>query len=242
MASLEFDVSASVLKMNFSNMVKSNSIYSVVIISTKNANTDEEDFFSYNRYPYFDTRTHGGGQSWGSSDAIDFQSQYRAICCLAICDTDGNTALLPLAIGIDRNTYKLFDFNTFSYNVCNINTTYHVTIPDNFYTFKTGLSQLVTSGNIKAAVYNGTTYPPGATIPLDPSVENITLVNQNYTLTMGNTQNMKNVQIDNTVYSDFPVTVNVEKNTVLQMSGKDDPVITVDYTNTGKPTVINTKV
>ena len=118
--------------------------------------------------------------------------------------------------------------------------TYTAYLPD--ISVGSGLSQLVTSGNIKSAVYNGITYTPGMTIPLDPNVENITLVNQNYTLTMDNTQNMKNVQIDNTVYSDFPVTVNVEKNTVLQMSGKDDPVITVEYTNTGNPTVINTKV
>lgn len=105
-----------------------------------------------------------------------------------------------------------------------------------------GLSQLVTSGNIKAAVYNGTTYPPGATIPLDPSVENITLVNQNYTMTLNDTQNMKQVQIGNTIYKDFPVTQTLSENTVVNMSGKDDPVITVDYTNTGKPTVTNTKV
>ena len=118
--------------------------------------------------------------------------------------------------------------------------TYTAYLPD--ISVGSGLSQIVTSGNIKSVVYNGTTYPPGATIPLDPSVENISFVNQNYTLTMGNAQNMKNVQIDSTVYSNFPVTVNVEKNTVLMMSGKDDPVITVDYTNTGEPTVINTKV
>ena len=105
-----------------------------------------------------------------------------------------------------------------------------------------GLSRLVTSGNIKAAVYNGTTYPPGATIPLDPSVENITLVNQNYTMTLNDTQNMKQVQIGDTIYKDFPVTQTLSENTVVNMSGKDDPVITVDYTNTGKPTVTNTKV
>ena len=122
------------------------------------------------------------------------------------------------------------------------NTNFELTFTIDYDFFNTGLSQLVTSGNIKAAVYNGTTYPPGATIPLDPSVENITLVNQNYTMTLNDTQNMKQVQIGDTIYKDFPVTQTLSENTVVNMSGKDDPVITVDYTNTGNPTVTNTKV
>ncbi len=59
-------------------------------------------------------------------------------------------------------------------------------------------------------------------------------------ITINNSGNLKQVQIDSTIYSNFPVSVTINKDTIINANGVDDKVITVNYTGTKTPIVSNT--
>ena len=61
-----------------------------------------------------------------------------------------------------------------------------------------------------------------------------------YITTVQNTQNMKNIQVGQTVYNTFPVTLTTNSDTIIQASGEDDKTITVNYTKTKEPSITNT--
>lgn len=106
----------------------------------------------------------------------------------------------------------------------------------------TGLSSLIVSGdNLASATYNNNQYNTfPATIPLDASVGTIQVNGAIRNVTMNNTQNVKSVAIGDTTYTNFPVTVQANTDIALNISGKDVPIITVDYTNTAEPVITNT--
>lgn len=61
-----------------------------------------------------------------------------------------------------------------------------------------------------------------------------------YTVTAQNTQNMKKIQVGQTVYNTFPASIPVTGNTTLQCSGEDDKTITINYNNTSVPVITDT--
>ena len=63
---------------------------------------------------------------------------------------------------------------------------------------------------------------------------------QSYTATLTNANNMKQVQVGQTVYSSFPANIPINANTTIACSGEDDKTITIDYTNTSTPVITNT--
>lgn len=61
-----------------------------------------------------------------------------------------------------------------------------------------------------------------------------------YITTIQNTQNMKQVQVGQTIYNNFPVVLNTSSDTIIQASGEDDKTVTVNYTKTKVPVITDT--
>ena len=89
--------------------------------------------------------------------------------------------------------------------------------------------------------YNSKGYKQGESIPLDNTVTTAAL-SASFPVSVTEVQNMKSVQLnEEAAISEFPATVNITApNQTLKASGMDSPVITIDYTNTTKPTVTDT--
>lgn len=162
---------------------------------------------------------------------------------------------------LNRGAYAWYTVGSKNYTVCIIRTaslfgysgnTYNIDSSSNFsVNFKlppaTPLSTLVLSCTTLPGVnfrYDNNTYAVNVNsspvrVPLSTAYEASIAVNP-ISLTVQNTQNMQNVQVGDTIYSNFPATIPVATDTTMQARGKVAPTITVDYTRTKTPVISNT--
>ena len=68
----------------------------------------------------------------------------------------------------------------------------------------------------------------------------VTVVGGAYTLNFVDGGNAKSVTVAGDTYTEFPVDVPVQQDETVTIKGKDDPTITIDYTNTSVPVVTDT--
>lgn len=99
-----------------------------------------------------------------------------------------------------------------------------------------------TNGLVDSVSVNGisnTVFPASIKVPYK-SVIDVNGIVSTYPITLHNSNNLKSVKVDETVYSNFPTTLTISSPKTLEISGKDTPEITVNYTNTKTPTIKNT--
>lgn len=98
-----------------------------------------------------------------------------------------------------------------------------------------------TSDSLQSVTYDNTQYtsfPATISLVTDP---NLYVVGKPTNIILEEGQNIKSVIDGANTYNTFPATIsNVYGNKTLTLNGKDDPTITIDYTNTTTPVVTNT--
>lgn len=144
----------------------------------------------------------------------------------------------------------IFMYNPATYNVMNVLTgetlssiTFNFTGEYNYNSVNIANIYNNTNNNLKWTSGTGTgTIAAGNTnsISVVENEINFQLFGTNY-LTVQNNQNMKQIQINNTIYTNFPVTIPVSSDIICQCSGEDDKTITVNYTNTSVPVITDTQ-
>ena len=144
----------------------------------------------------------------------------------------------------------IFMYNPATYSVMNVLTgetlssiTFNFTGEYNYNSVNIADIYNNTNNNLKWTSGAGTgTIAAGNTnsISVVENEINFQLFGTNY-LTVQNNQNMKQIQINNTIYTNFPVTIPVSSDIICQCSGEDDKAITVNYTNTSVPVITDTQ-
>ena len=108
-----------------------------------------------------------------------------------------------------------------------------------------GLSALnLTSTRNITATYNNNNYNLTTTpvsIPISSDVNIMSLNVPTQTLTVNNGNNLTKVKYGSTEYTSFPanITLGKEFTSSITASGKNDPVITINYNNTNDPVITN---
>lgn len=77
-------------------------------------------------------------------------------------------------------------------------------------------------------------------IPLDPNIKTMSVIGKTFNVQLDNELNIVRVKDGQTEYRQFPATIMVGENKTLQLYGKEDPEITIDYTGTQDPVISNT--
>lgn len=107
-----------------------------------------------------------------------------------------------------------------------------------------GLSTLhIDDTRLEQINYNGKTYNAfPVDIPLVPTAKTMTVIGKTFNVQLDNELNIERVKDGHTEYRQFPATIMVGADKALQLYGKADPEITIDYTGTQDPVISNTPV
>ena len=107
-----------------------------------------------------------------------------------------------------------------------------------------GLSTLhIDDTRVEQINYNNKSYTSfPVDIPLVPNVKAMTVIGKTFNVQLDNELNIVRVKDGQTEYRQFPATIMVGENKTLQLYGKEDPEITIDYTGTQDPVISNTPV
>ena len=105
-----------------------------------------------------------------------------------------------------------------------------------------GLSTLhIDDTRVEQINYNGKSYTSfPVDIPLVPTVKTMTVIGKTFNVQLDNELNIVRVKDGQMEYRQFPATIMVGENKTLQLYGKEDPEITIDYTGTQDPVISNT--
>lgn len=105
-----------------------------------------------------------------------------------------------------------------------------------------GLSTLhIDDTRVEQINYNNKSYTSfPVDIPLVPNVKTMTVIGKTFNVQLDNELNIVRVKDGQTEYRQFPATIMVGANKTLQLYGKEDPEITIDYTGTQDPVISNT--
>ena len=105
-----------------------------------------------------------------------------------------------------------------------------------------GLSTLhIDDTRVEQINYNNKSYTSfPVDIPLVPNVKTMTVIGKTFNVQLDNELNIVRVKDGQTEYRQFPATIMVGENKTLQLYGKEDPEITIDYTGTQDPVISNT--
>lgn len=105
-----------------------------------------------------------------------------------------------------------------------------------------GLSTLhIDDTRVEQINYNNKSYTSfPVDIPLVPNVKTMTVIGKTFNVQLDNELNIVRVKDGQTEYRQFPATIMVGENKALQLYGKEDPEITIDYTGTQDPVISNT--
>ena len=136
---------------------------------------------------------------------------------------------------VDRDGKVVFDYSNGQSKFFTINGLSDTISPG-------GLSTLhIDDTRVEQINYNSksyTTFP--VDIPLVPNVKTMSVIGKTFNVQLDNELNIVRVKDGQTEYRQFPATIMVGENKTLQLYGKEDPEITIDYTGTQDPVISNT--
>ncbi len=229
---------------NVSVKMKYNSVQYACDITSKNNSNDTISAAYYNV-------PNGTYRSQKLKPGISFTFSTFSANQYIVYAPNGNIMFMYISSLRDTPTSESIEFIYYVDETGKVVTRYETNV-ENFNNFSVsklsdtispgGLSTLhIDDTRVEQINYNNKSYTSfPVDIPLVPNVKTMTVIGKTFNVQLDNELNIVRVKDGQTEYRQFPATIMVGENKTLQLYGKEDPEITIDYTGTQDPVISNT--